>query len=48
MAIVLSLAGCVNVPENVIPVDIFNIERYLGTWYEIAGLIIPLNGAHVG
>jgi apolipoprotein D and lipocalin family protein len=38
MAIVLSLAGCVNVPENITPVDNFNIERYLGNWYEIVRL----------
>lgn len=34
----LLLAGCVNVPENITPVDNFNIERYLGKWYEIARL----------
>ncbi len=38
MIIVLLLSGCVHVPENVTPVDHFNIERYLGTWYEIARL----------
>lgn len=38
MAFVLLLAGCVNVPENITPVDRFNIERYLGKWYEIARL----------
>ena len=38
MAIVLSLAGCVSVPENIAPVDNFNIELYLGTWHEIARL----------
>ena len=35
---VLLLAGCINVPENITPVDNFNIERYLGKWYEIARL----------
>lgn len=35
---VFLLAGCVNVPENVTPVEHFNIGRYLGTWYEIARL----------
>jgi len=35
---VLLLAGCVNVPENITLVDNFNIERYLGKWYEIARL----------
>ncbi len=38
MAFVLLLAGCVSVPENITPVDNFNIERYLGKWYEIARL----------
>jgi len=35
---VLLLAGCVKVPGNITPVDNFNIERYLGKWYEIARL----------
>jgi apolipoprotein D and lipocalin family protein len=35
---VLFLAGCVGIPENVKPVDHFNLERYLGKWYEIARL----------
>jgi apolipoprotein D and lipocalin family protein len=35
---ILLLAGCVNVPDNIKPVDNFNIERYLGKWYEIARL----------
>jgi len=38
MAFGLLLSGCVNVPENITPVDNFNIERYLGKWYEIARL----------
>jgi len=32
------LAACVQVPENVTPVSDFQLERYLGTWYEIARL----------
>jgi apolipoprotein D and lipocalin family protein len=35
---VLLLTACINVPENIKPVDNFNIERYLGKWYEIARL----------
>ena len=35
---VLFIAGCVGIPENVKPVDHFNLERYLGKWYEIARL----------
>ena len=38
IALVLLLAGCVSVPENITPVDNFHIERYLGKWYEIARL----------
>ena len=34
----LLLTGCVGMPENVKPVDNFNLEKYLGTWYEIARL----------
>lgn len=34
----LFLAGCVEIPENVIPVDNFKLEKYLGQWYEIARL----------
>jgi apolipoprotein D and lipocalin family protein len=30
--------GCVGIPENVKPVDNFELEKYLGTWYEIARL----------
>jgi len=37
-AFVSLLAGCVNMPGNITPVDNFNIERYLGKWYEIARL----------
>ena len=38
---VLFLAGCVGIPENVKPVEGFMLERYLGTWYEIARLDHP-------
>jgi len=30
--------GCAGIPRDVKPVDRFNLERYLGTWYEIARL----------
>ena len=30
--------GCVGIHENVKPVDNFNLEKYLGKWYEIARL----------
>jgi len=35
---VLFLAGCVGAPEHIQPVDEFELNRYLGTWYEIARL----------
>lgn len=36
--ICLLATGCTGIPENVAPVDNFDIQRYLGTWYEIARL----------
>lgn len=32
------LAGCTGLPEGVQPVQNFELNRYLGTWYEIARL----------
>jgi apolipoprotein D and lipocalin family protein len=32
------LAGCLGAPEGVYPVQNFQLERYLGQWYEIARL----------
>ena len=32
------ILACVNIPENVTPVTGFNIDQYLGTWYEIVRL----------
>jgi apolipoprotein D and lipocalin family protein len=32
------LAACLGMPEGVRPVDGFELERYLGKWYEIARL----------
>ena len=34
----LLLAGCTAAPQGIMPVDNFNLDRYLGTWYEIARL----------
>ena len=31
-----SLGGCLGIPENMEPVQDFELDRYLGTWYEIA------------
>ena len=35
---VLLLGGCVGAPEHIQPVDGFELNKYLGTWYEIARL----------
>ena len=32
------LVGCTGVPSGIQPVDRFDVERYLGRWYEIARL----------
>ncbi|MGH1538697.1 MAG: lipocalin family protein [Gammaproteobacteria bacterium] len=32
------LSGCVGVPSSVTPISDFELDRYLGTWYEIARL----------
>jgi len=36
--LLLLLAGCTGIPDGVRPVTGFQLERYLGTWYEIARL----------
>jgi apolipoprotein D and lipocalin family protein len=36
--VVLFLSGCAGAPDNVQPVKNFELQRYLGTWYEIARL----------
>ncbi|MBS0425139.1 MAG: lipocalin family protein [Proteobacteria bacterium] len=36
--LVVLFGGCVSVPQNVVPVDGFELNRYLGKWYEIARL----------
>nr|MCU0842239.1 lipocalin family protein [Thiobacillaceae bacterium] len=38
IAAALLLGGCTGVPEGVQPVRGFDLDRYLGTWYEIARL----------
>jgi len=35
---VLLLSACTGLPENVKPVDNFQLNKYLGTWYEVARL----------
>lgn len=34
----LLASGCVGIPDGVQPVQNFDVQRYLGTWYEIARL----------
>lgn len=41
LGLVTLVAGCAGVPEGVEPVRGFEIQRYLGTWYEIARLDHP-------
>lgn len=38
LLLALLFTGCVRIPENVKPVDNFNVHSYLGKWYEIARL----------
>lgn len=35
---VFTISGCTGIPEGIHPVDNFELEPYLGTWYEIARL----------
>ena len=34
----LLIAGCTGIPEGIEPVEDFDLDLYLGTWYEIARL----------
>jgi apolipoprotein D and lipocalin family protein len=34
----ITMAGCLGIPGNVKPVENFDVNRYLGKWYEIARL----------
>ena len=36
MVLFLFLTACLGVPDNIKPVENFESDRYLGTWYEIA------------
>jgi apolipoprotein D and lipocalin family protein len=38
LASLLTLTGCLGTPEGVTPVSGFELDRYLGKWYEIARL----------
>jgi len=35
---IVSLVGCVGLPKDIKPVGGFEIDSYLGTWYEVARL----------
>lgn len=39
--IVLLLSGCATIPEGLVPVTGFDVERYMGKWYEIERLDNP-------
>lgn len=36
--LLVGLCGCVNIPKGVVAVKEFDVQRYLGTWHEIARL----------
>ncbi len=38
LATALCLGGCLGMPKSVTPINGFELNRYLGTWYEIARL----------
>jgi apolipoprotein D and lipocalin family protein len=38
LTVMVALPGCVGAPEGLTPVSGFEVERYLGRWYEIARL----------
>ena len=38
LALLVLISGCTGIPDNVSPVSGFDVNRYLGTWYEIARL----------
>lgn len=38
LALLLLISGCTGIPDNVSPVSGFDVNRYLGKWYEIARL----------
>lgn len=37
-AVICMISGCASMPDGISPVTGFDINRYLGTWYEIARL----------
>ncbi len=41
LSLVLGISACTHAPEGIKPVTPFDVNRYLGTWYEIARLDHP-------
>ncbi len=41
LVLLLLLTGCVGMPAGITPVEPFDLDRYLGRWYEIARLDHP-------
>ncbi|SEP75479.1 apolipoprotein D and lipocalin family protein [Nitrosomonas ureae] len=37
-SIVFLLSGCLSIPYNIAPVEGFELDKYLGKWYEIVRL----------
>ncbi|MBX2840020.1 MAG: lipocalin family protein [Gammaproteobacteria bacterium] len=38
LLIALLLSACTGIPKNIEPIEDFKVDRYLGTWYEVARL----------
>lgn len=38
LVLMIMLGGCLGMPQGVKPVDNFELNKYLGTWYEVARL----------
>lgn len=36
--LLLLISGCVQIPDGIVPIDNFSVNKYLGKWYEIARL----------
>lgn len=36
LPMILLLTGCTSIPQGIEPINGFDVNRYLGTWYEIA------------
>ncbi len=44
----LIISGCTGIPDGITPVNNFNLDFYLGTWYEVARLDNRLGGNVAG